>query len=230
MSIHNIAKAQGLTRTDTTKLFWGTYAFSLKTTIPEEFHEERRERLHQFWIKAKTEKWTKVRPTLGQIHGDYRQTLQDHIDKIVEDNLAILSVNAFYHNSGDKNTIFYLKSKEAAEALLADNVGLFHTYSAPSSDAVHAHLLAVADEKVEVRERGWYGEFDHKIVFKWQAKYHDLDNRVEALQFEDSLYSKGENRILYVSGDDDFFLAKLALSERIDSVTRCVTADEINNK
>lgn len=227
MSLHEIARTHGVQRTDTCKLFWGQYGYSLKMSIPEDFHEERREALGDFWDRHKKGRWKDYQPALRQIHATYRKQLQDHIDTIIDKNLVALEADDFYYQSSDKNTTFYLKSAKVVAVLLANNPGVFHTYSAPRSELVEAHLNDTAGKRVSVREKGWYGEFDHKIVFKWAADYKSLDERVAALRFADSIYSEGDTRILYVTGDDDYFLAKLALSDCIDSVHRCVTVAEV---
>jgi hypothetical protein len=230
MSLHEVAQADGLVRTDTCKLFWGIYPYSLKMPIPEDFLEERREAISTFWEKCKGQRWSDVQPGMKEIHGAYRKQLQEVIDTVIDKNIVALKADDFYYQSSEKNTTFYVKSAKVAAVLINNNPGVFHTYSAPRSDAVEAHLHEVAGKRIEVRETGWFGEYDHKVIFKWQHNYEALDARVEALKFEESLYSKGCSRILYVLGDDDFFLAKLALSDRIESVTRCVTVEAVEQQ
>jgi hypothetical protein len=231
MSLHKIALTQGVKRTDTRKLFWGIYSHCIKFRIPEHLQEERREGHHAFWKKVRGGiKWAAVQPSLRKINTAYRDQVNHLIQNILDKNAdAIPAPSEYYYQTSDTNVTFYFKEAAPVEGLLIANPGVFHTYSAPVNDIVADRLKVVADRKVEIRKKPYYGEFPYRITFKWERNYEDLDARVLALSFEDSVYSLGATRVLYVKSEDDFFLAKIGLDDRIDKVSECLTISDIEN-
>jgi hypothetical protein len=228
MSLHELALAQGVKRSDTCKLFWGIYSHCLKFRIPEDLLEERRENHHQFWKKVKKgAKWTSIRPSLRDINADFRRELQTMIDDVIDSSEDDLVDVEYYYQTSDANVTFYFKDAAPVAALITNNPGFFHAYTAPASDVVAQRLQEVAGKKVEIRKKPFYGEFPYRMTMKWARSYEELDARVSTLAFEDSVYSLGDQRVLYVRTEDDFFLAKIALSDQIEKVTECLTVKEI---
>lgn len=229
MSLHEIALTHGVKRSDTCKLFWGIFGYSIKMKIPYEFIDERREGVQKFWSKNQYMRWRDITPSMADINQVYRDKLNGFIDDIIDKNLTILSGNRddFYYLASGANVTFYLKNPDSVATLIESNPGCFFAYTAPASEKVAHRLEELAGKKVEVRKTPFYGEFPYRIIFKWERSYAALDERVHALQFEDSLYSEGETRILYIKSEDDFFLAKLGLQDRIDQVTECLTVEEV---
>jgi hypothetical protein len=228
MDLHQEALTQGVKRKDSCKLFWGLYPYSLKIAVPDCLNEDRLEALHGFWKKANKVGWTKVQPPLRAIRAQHKERLQEYLNEIIRANSEHFNDDHYYlANEGSPFVTFYVKTKEAAAGLIRGNPGLFLEYHAPPCADAEETMREMLGKKVEVRRKLYHGEYDHRILFKWQTNFEDLDARVTNICFEDSLYVEGRiNRLLYVKGDDDFFLAKLALQDRIKSVTMCVLVED----
>lgn len=244
MSLRNAALDHGVKCTDTCKLFFGVYPYSLVTAIPQALIDHKTEAKGEYFDEcdrrraflapfirsgAKAPKLPAISPSLSAINREYRDGVNDLIADIVDDNAEALSTG--YQVAFNRTNItFYVRDEATATALIEDNPGLFLSVTAPHSTDAQRYLEACADRRIMVRENLFEGKFEYRIDFKRdpEERYDDLDIRVEKLIFHDKSYWLGATRKLYLNGEQDLILARLGLSQHIERITRCVLRDTVS--
>lgn len=225
--LRQLAKNSGIEVKDTVRLYWGLYGYCLKLLIPEQWTEERHQETCEFWEKTKHKVWNECKPSIAQIQKKHKDRVNVSIDAFVDANGEAFGLDEYYVQITRHRVSYYLKSAQAAEILLRDNPGLFESVMAPASVEVEDRLGGFADTHMQVRKMLWYGQFDYKIDFKKERCFDALDDRVNLLFLTSSFYSVSPySRTLYLAGEDEYFLVKLALWEKIGKVTACITNDE----
>ncbi len=237
MSLRETALDLGVKRKDTCKLFYGIYPYSLTAKIPQRFVEEKQHRNDEFWqaLRRRTAAvkkrqpvgWVKAQHSLRSIRLAFNANVKKHISRLIERNAHILEGDDFYYTFSPTTYTLYVKSAEIAERLLLNNKKTFSRLSDPYNDKC-ADYLAKADPKVIVRQNLFEGNHEFRIEFKPNDQFGHLDERVEALRFCRRNYSYNSmSRTLYLTGDEDLFLARMGLEDQIERITKCVLTDNI---
>lgn len=203
------------------------YGYCLKTCIPDEWIEERLDAVCDFWRKTKVMEWKDCKPSPHQINKQFKDRVNKAIDDFIEKNDTVFAMDDFYTQVTKERVSFYFKSAHVVWLLLNNNPDFFDQMWLPASAEVEDRLNHYADTHMQVRERLWFNQYDYKIDFKDAANYDDLDARVENLYLSQHLYSvMPYGRVLYLYGEDEYFLVKLALKDKIARVTTCIENHE----
>jgi hypothetical protein len=226
-NLRALADAQGIVCNDTVRLYWGLYGYCLKTQIPEQWVLDRKDEIANFWSKTTYMEWKDVRPTVPQIQRKYKDRINALIDDFVERNDAAFGAEEYYSQVTAKRVSFYFKSAKTVWLLLNNNPDFFDLMWTPADALVEENLGKLADTHMQVRKELWYHSFDYMIDFKNERCFDELDDRVKTLFLSNSFYSVSpRSRSLYLAGEDEYFLVKLALWDKIGKVTACVLQNE----
>lgn len=175
--------------------------------------------------------WKDCKPSPNQINKQFKDRVNAAIDDFIEKNDVAFAMDDFYTQVGKERVSFYFKSAHVVWLLLRNNPDFFDQMTMPSNAEVEVRLNDYADTHMQVRQRLWFNEYDYKIDFKAEANYDDLDARMENLYLSKWFYSVGPySRALYLLGEDEYFLVKLALKDKIAKVTCCVAHEEVKDE
>lgn len=243
MALREMALNLGVKCKDTCKLFFGVYPYSLVLPVPQELIDDKAEAISNYnkvaerrrqmvgeYLKRgeSSPKLREIKPSLHQIKTAFARGVDDIIARLETANAHILPGD-HYVTFNRSNITIYVKEEATALALLNANKGVFSAISEPHSEEVNRFLSQCSEKRIVVRQHRFEGEFEFRIDFKAEAdkNYEALDARVEKMLFAKKLYSRGAARKLYLNGEDDLILARMALDDRIETITKCVLRSEV---
>jgi hypothetical protein len=225
--LRQLAKKSGIRCKDTTRLYWGTYGYCLKALINPKWIEQRHQEVCDFWDKSQVVGWNKAQPSIRQIQRKYKERVNEFVEDFIEKNGSIFEMDEFYSQITQERISFYVKSAEIAARLVENNRRFFAEMWTPKDATVEARLGDYANTHMQVKNHLWYARYDYKVDFKQERCFDSLDERVGLLYLSESFYSISPyNRTLYLLGEDEYFLVKLALKDKIAKVSCCTLNSE----
>ncbi len=213
----------GLKQKYTQKLFYGEFAYSVKSPYKDDYYDAYLKETREEYLKHEggaNTGWLKYVPVRNRLKVEYKEKVKRHVETVIDGNKTAFLI-PYEYTTHSKSVTFYLSKKEQLVSLLTNTPHLFSEYSIPYDDNAHNMLFEYRNKNVLVRKL-FFGKYRFRIEMKKSRDYENLDNRVAMVVFKDSSYSYGSSsRLLFVSDESDLFMAKLALGDEIEKIVEC---------